>query len=144
MCGPGSELFVWAGDGPPEGDPTSDERWVEVWNHVSLRYRDTPTGRVELPLRCVDTGMGLERLAMILQGVQSVYETDLFVPWTSELSSLWRLDPKTLRRHADHLRSCTVIALDGGRPSNTGRGYVLRRLLRRVLVELWDADPDSS
>ena len=144
MCGPDSELFVWAGDTQPEGDPTTDERWIEVWNHVSLRYRDTPRGRVELPLRCVDTGMGLERLVMILQGVESVYATDLFVPWTSELSGRWGLDAETLRRVSDHLRSCPVIVLDGVRPGNTGRGYVLRRLLRRVLVDLWDSDPTAS
>ena len=144
MCGPDSELFVWAGDGQPEGDPTTDKRWIEVWNHVSLRYQDTPSGRVELPLRCVDTGMGFERLVMILQGVESVYETDLFFPWTSELSGRWGLEPETLRRLSDHLRSCTVIVFDGVCPDNTGRGYVLRLLLRRVLVELWDSDPSGS
>ena len=88
--------------------------------------------------------MGLERLVMILQGVESVYATDLFVPWTSELSGRWGLDAETLRRVSDHLRSCPVIVLDGVRPGNTGRGYVLRRLLRRVLVDLWDSDPTAS
>lgn len=144
MCGPDSELFVWVGPGPPEGNPTTDARWIEVWNHVSLRYQDTPSGRVELPVRCVDTGMGFERLVMILQGVESVYETDVFLPWTSELSSRWGLEPETLWRLSDHLRSCVVIVFDGVRPDNTGRGYVLRRLLRRVLTELWDADPQGS
>jgi alanyl-tRNA synthetase len=144
ICGPDSELFVWADSGQPTGDPTTDERWIEVWNHVSLSYRDTSSGRVELPLRCVDTGMGFERLVMILQGAKSVYETDLFVPWTSELCGRWRLDPETLRRLADHLRSCAVIVFDGVRPDNTGRGYVLRRLLRRVLVELWENDSTAS
>jgi len=144
MCGPDSELFVWVGDGRPEGDPTTDGRWIEVWNHVSLRYQDTTSGRVELPFRCVDTGMGFERLVMIIQGVDSVYETDLFVPWTSALSGRWGLEPAPLRRLSDHLRSCVVIVFDGVRPSNTGRGYVLRRLLRRVLTELWDTNPDGS
>lgn len=143
MCGPDSEMFVWTGSGEPEGRPGSDQRWVEVWNHVSMRYRQTDRGLVELPQLCVDTGVGFERLLMVLQKVGSVYETDLFVPWMRELGR-WPLDEDRKRLLSDHLRSLTVMVSDGVRPSNTGRGYVLRRLLRRVLTELWEREPSGS
>lgn len=81
--------------------------------------------------------MGLERLLMVTQHVRSVYETDLFQPWLSALPSLWRTDQQSLRILTDHLRSAIVVIGDGVRPSNTGRGYVLRRLLRRALAALW-------
>lgn len=143
MCGPDSEMFVWSGGGEPQGDPGSDGRWVEVWNHVSMRYRETRRGLVELPQRRVDTGVGFERLLMLLQGVDSVYETDLFVPLMRELER-WPLEEGRRRLLSDHLRSLTVMVSDGVRPSNTGRGYVLRRLLRRVLTELWQREPTGS
>src|SRR5262249_27791243 len=85
----------------------------------------------------VDTGMGLERLLMVTQQVRSVYETDLFEPWRSVLPSLWRPDQRSLRILADHLRSAIVVIGDGVRPAHTGRGYVLRRVLRRALTTLW-------
>ena len=144
MCGPDSEMFVWTGDSDPEGNPSTDERWVEVWNHVSMRYRENDGGLVELPQRYVDTGMGLERTLMVLQGVDSVYDTDLFTPWTLELDRLWRPDSKRRRLLSDHLRSVTVMCTDDVRPSNTGRGYVLRRLIRRTLTELWDDGGDRT
>ena len=137
MCGPDSEMFVWTGHGHPEGSPLTDGRWVEVWNHVSMRYRENDGGLVELPQRCVDTGMGLERTLMVLQGVGSVYDTDLLVSWTRELDRLWRTDTRRRRLLCDHLRSVTVMCSDGVRPSNSGRGYVLRRLIRRTLTEMW-------
>jgi len=140
-CGPDSELFVWTGDGPPRGTPGTDERWMELWNHVTMRYRRHADGRLEpLPQRNVDTGMGLERLLMVLQGSPSVFGTDVFQPWLSTLPSLWRPDQRSLRVLADHLRASIVIIGDGVRPSSTGRGYVLRRLLRRALTELWRSD----
>jgi alanyl-tRNA synthetase len=142
-CGPDSELFVWTGDGPPQGTPGTDERWMEIWNHVTMRYQRHPDGRLEpLPQRNVDTGMGLERLLMVLQGKPSVFDCDVFQPWMSTLPSLWRPDQRSLRVLADHLRASIVIIADGVRPSNTGRGYVLRRLLRRALTVLWR--PDST
>ena len=136
-CGPDSEIFVWTGDTPPQGSPTTDERWVEVWNHVHMRYHRHEDGTLE-PLRQpgIDTGMGLERLATVLQGHRSVYETDLFEPWTRLLPPLWDLDETSTRLFSDHLRSAVVVIGDGVRPSNTGRGYVLRRLIRRVLTTL--------
>jgi len=136
-CGPDSEIFVWTGDTPPQGSPTTDERWVEVWNHVHMRYHRHEDGTLE-PLRWpgIDTGMGLERLATVLQGHRSVYETDLFEPWTRLLPPLWDRDETSTRLVSDHLRSAVVVIGDGVRPSNTGRGYVLRRLIRRVLTTL--------
>jgi alanyl-tRNA synthetase len=144
-CGPDSEMFVWTGDGPPQGTPGTDERWMELWNHVMMRYRRHADGSLEpLPQRNVDTGMGLERLLMVLQGKPSVFGCDVFQPWMSTLPSLWRPDQRSLRLLADHLRASIVIIADGVRPSNTGRGYVLRRLLRRALTVLWRGDPTRT
>ncbi len=142
-CGPDSEIFVWTGAGPPQGTPGTDGRWMELWNHVTLRYRRRDDGSLEpLPQRSVDTGMGLERLLMIAQGKPSVFDCDVFEPWTSTLPGLW--GTRSLRLLTDHLRASIVIIGDGVRPSNTGRGYVLRRLVRRVLTELWREDRTRS
>jgi alanyl-tRNA synthetase len=137
-CGPDSEIFVWTGDTPPSGTPGTDPRWVEVWNHVRMRYHRHPDGGLE-PLKQsnVDTGMGLERMLMVLQGKRSVYECDVFEPWMRTVSGLWRLDELSTRLVVDHLRSSVVVIGDGVRPRNTGRGYVLRRLIRRLLTTLW-------
>jgi len=140
-CGPDSEIFAWTGDGPPEGSPGSDDRWLELWNHVTMRYyrhRDGSLSPLSQP--SVDTGMGLERLVMVVQGKGSVFETDVFAPWLAVLPGLWRPDLRSLRVITDHLRSAIVVVGDGVRPSNTGRGYVLRRLLRRSLTALWRSD----
>jgi alanyl-tRNA synthetase len=140
-CGPDSEIFIWTGDGPPQGTPGTDERWMELWNHVSMRYRRHADGSLEpLPQRNVDTGMGLERLLMVLQGNRSVFECDVFEPWVSTLHGLWQPDRQSARLLTDHLRASTVITGDGVLPSSTGRGYVLRRLLRRALTVLWRTD----
>jgi alanyl-tRNA synthetase len=140
-CGPDSELFAWTGDGPPQGRPTTDERWMELWNHVTMRFRRYSDGRLEpLPRPNVDTGMGLERLLMITQGVPSVFGTDVFRPWMTTLPGLWQPDERSLRLLTDHLRASIVIIGDGILPSSTGRGYVLRRLLRRALTVLWRPD----
>jgi alanyl-tRNA synthetase len=141
-CGPDSEIFVWTGDEPPLGPPTTDDRWVEVWNHVLMRYRRLDDGSL-LPLDHpnVDTGMGLERLAMALQGTSSIFDTELFEGWTRGLVDLWGLRDDTLRIVCDHLRSSIVVVADGVRPSNVQRGYVLRRLVRRSLTTLWSRDP---
>jgi alanyl-tRNA synthetase len=144
-CGPDSELFVWTGNGPPEGTPGTDGRWMELWNHVTMRYRRLEDGSLEpLPQRSVDTGMGTERLLMILQQQTSVFGTDVFEPWMDTLPSLWQLDDRSLRLVTDHLRASTVIIGDGVMPSNTSRGYVLRRLIRRVLTTLWREDRTRS
>src|SRR5262245_6169523 len=144
-CGPDSEMFVWTGAGPPQGTPGTDGRWMELWNHVTMRYQRHPDGHLEpLPQFSVDTGMGLERLRMVLEGQPSVFETDVFQPWLSTLPGLWQPDQRSLRLLTDHLRASIVIIGDGVRPSNTGHGYVLRRLLRRVLTTLWRDDTTRS
>lgn len=150
LCGTDSELFVWTGStGPsgtgPQGTPGTDERWVEVWNHVMLRYRRLDGGTlVPLSQPCVDTGMGLERLVMLLQGQDSVFGTDLLRPWTDTVSRLWPLEETSLRLVTDHLRSSVVVVGDGVTPSSTGRGYVLRRLVRRGMTTLWRDDPGRT
>ncbi|MER6241801.1 alanine--tRNA ligase-related protein [Streptomyces griseorubiginosus] len=142
-CGPDSEIFVWTGDTPPRGTPTTDPRWVEIWNHVVMRYRRLDDGSLQpLARPAVDTGMGLERLVTVLQGRDSVHDTDLFEPWKRLLP--WSLDEPSLRLVSDHLRSAVVVIGDGVRPSNTGRGYVLRRLVRRLLTTLRREDPSRA
>jgi len=146
-CGPDSEIFVWTGDvgTPPQGTPTTDPRWVEIWNHVNMRHRRHEDGTLEpLPQSSIDTGMGLERLTTVLQGHRSVYDTDLFEPWLRLLPPLWDLDEPSTRLVCDHLRSSIVVLGDGVRPSNTGRGYVLRRLIRRLLTTLRRDDPSRT
>jgi alanyl-tRNA synthetase len=145
LCGTDSELFVWTGSTPPQGTPGSDGRWVELWNHVMLRYRRLDDGTlVPLPRPCVDTGMGLERLVTILQGQDSVFGCDLLRPWTGTVGRLWPLPETSLRLVTDHLRSSVVVVGDGVTPSSTGRGYVLRRLVRRTLTSLWRDDPSRT
>jgi alanyl-tRNA synthetase len=144
-CGPDAELFVWTGGGRPAGTPGTDDRWLELWNHVTMRYLRRPDGSLEpLPQCSVDTGMGLERLMMVLQHTGSVYETDLFAPWTRVVPRLWPGEQHSVRVVMDHLRSALVVIGDGVRPSNTGRGYVLRRLVRRALTQLWRTDDSRT
>ncbi len=146
LCGTDSELFVWTGDSSlPQGTPGTDGRWVELWNHVMLRYRRLEDGTlVPLPRPCVDTGMGLERLVTILQGQDSVFGCDLLQPWTRTVGRLWPVEETSLRLVTDHLRSSVVVIGDGMTPSSTGRGYVLRRLVRRTLTSLWRDDPSRT
>jgi alanyl-tRNA synthetase len=145
LCGPDSEIFVWTGQNPPTGDPETDPRWVEVWNHVSIQYRRHDDGTLQpLEQQNVDTGMGFDRLLMLLQGKDSVYGTDLFRPWAETVLPLWDLQGQDGRVVCDHLRSSLVVLAEGVRPSNKGRGYVLRRLLRRVLTILWQQDPSRT
>lgn len=144
-CGPDSEIFVWTGDGPPTGTPGGDERWMEVWNHVRMGYHRHDDGRLEpLPQPNIDTGMGLERLEMVLRGGRSVFEGDGLTPWVAAIRDRWPLDPGSRRIVSDHLRSAVVVLGDGVRPANTGRGYVLRRLVRRALTALWRDDPTRT
>lgn len=142
-CGPDSELFAWTGDDPPQGTPGTDGRWMELWNHVTMNYwRHDDDSLEALPQRSVDTGMGLERLLMVVQGQPSVFDCDVLQPWRTALTGLWQPDQRSLRLLTDHLRSSIAIIGDGVTPSTTGRGYVLRRLLRRALTLLWR--PDST
>jgi alanyl-tRNA synthetase len=144
-CGPDSEIFVWTGDRPPSGTPGTDERWLELWNHVTMWYERLDDGSLRpLRQRSVDTGMGLERLMTVLQGKESVFETDLFEPWLRVVPKLWPVSQRPVRVVSDHLRSAIVVIGDGVRPASNGRGYVLRRLVRRVLTELWRTDSSRS
>jgi alanyl-tRNA synthetase len=140
-CGPCTEIFFDHGPdvpGGPPGTPEEDgDRYIEIWNLVFMQYnRDTSGELTPLPKPSVDTGMGLERLAAILQGVHSNYEIDLFrnlIKAAAEVTGAADLNSKSLRVIADHIRACAFLIVDGVIPSNEGRGYVLRRIIRRAI-----------
>ena len=140
-CGPCSEIFYDHGEhipGGPPGSPEEDgDRFIEIWNHVFMQFDMQPDGSVkQLPAPCVDTGMGLERLAAILQHVHSNYEIDLFdklVRAASRETGEQDLANKSLRVIADHIRATAFLVADGVIPSNEGRGYVQRRIVRRAI-----------
>ncbi len=142
-CGPCSEIFydhgpeVWGGlPGTPEED---GDRWIEIWNLVFDQFEDLPDGsRIPLKKKCIDTGMGLERISAILQGVHSNYDIDLFRNIIKDIADLANSDPNGPLKAshnviADHLRSTAFLIADGVLPSNEGRGYVLRRIMRRAM-----------
>jgi alanyl-tRNA synthetase len=140
-CGPCSEIFYDHGPdvaGGPPGSPDEDgDRYVEIWNLVFMQFNRTADGAMTpLPKPSVDTGMGLERLAAVLQGVHSNYDIDLFralVDRAAELAGRSDKDNASLRVIADHIRACAFLVVDGVLPSNEGRGYVLRRIIRRAI-----------
>ncbi|GLQ87614.1 alanine--tRNA ligase [Dyella flagellata] len=144
-CGPCSEIFYDHGPevaGGPPGSPDEDgDRYIEIWNLVFMQFDRAPDGTLSpLPAPCVDTGMGLERLAAVLQHVHSNYEIDLFqhlIKVAAELTHTPDLANKSLRVIADHIRACSFLIVDGVLPSNEGRGYVLRRIIRRALRHGW-------
>jgi alanyl-tRNA synthetase len=134
-CGPDSEIFYWTGDGPVHGEPATDPRWVEIGNNVFMQYAGDEHGRLtELPQRNVDIGIGFERLVTVVGGHESVYDTDLFADVVEHVRRLSRhRDSRSERIVSDHLRSSAMLIADGVLPSNSGRGYVLRRLIRRLV-----------
>jgi len=140
-CGPCSEIFYDHGPevpGGPPGSPDEDgDRYVEIWNLVFMQYDRSADGvLVPLPKPSVDTGMGLERVAAVMQGVDSNYDIDLFkalIRAAAEITGTRELDSPSLRVIADHIRACTFLIIDGVVPSNEGRGYVLRRIIRRAI-----------
>ncbi|MBT5739682.1 alanine--tRNA ligase [Candidatus Woesearchaeota archaeon] len=138
-CGPSSEMFYWTGDSDaPVKFDEEDERWVEIWNDVFMAYNKSEDGSItKLKQQNVDTGMGLERTAAVLLGKKSAYETDLFQPIIKKIVSLSGKDyednKKAMRIIADHLRAATFVLAEGLEPSNTDRGYILRRLIRRAI-----------
>ncbi|MEI2796577.1 alanine--tRNA ligase [Pseudoxanthomonas sp. F11] len=144
-CGPCTEIFYDHGEhiaGGPPGSPDEDgDRYIEIWNNVFMQFDRQPDGTlVPLPAPCVDTGMGLERLAAVLQHVHTNYEIDLFqglIRQAAELTGTTDLENKSLRVIADHIRACSFLIVDGVLPSNEGRGYVLRRIIRRALRHGW-------
>jgi len=144
-CGPCTEIFFDHGAdiaGGPPGSPDEDgDRYIEIWNLVFMQFDRAPDGTLSpLPAPCVDTGMGLERLAAVLQHVHSNYEIDLFahlIAEAGEFTGTADLGNKSLRVIADHIRACSFLIVDGVLPSNEGRGYVLRRIIRRALRHGW-------
>lgn len=140
-CGPCTEIFydhgehIWGGrPGTPEED---GDRFIEIWNIVFMQYNRQSDGAMNpLPKPSVDTGMGIERIAAIMQGVHSNYEIDIFqalIKKTAEILGVTDLENKSLRVISDHIRSCAFLIVDGVMPSNEGRGYVLRRIIRRAV-----------
>jgi len=140
-CGPCSEIFydhgpgVWGG---PPGSPEEDgDRYIEIWNLVFMQFeRDAAGNMTPLPRPCVDTGMGLERIAAVLQGVHSNYDIDLFrnlIAAAARETATADLSDNSLKVIADHIRACAFLIVDGIIPGNEGRGYVLRRIVRRAL-----------
>jgi alanyl-tRNA synthetase len=142
-CGPCSEIFIDRGEhiwGGPPGSPEEDgDRFLEFWNLVFMQYEQvTPEQRVDLPRPSIDTGMGLERMASVLQGVESVFETDMFRHLIEATAAALGQGPAkdniaSYRVIADHLRASSFLISDGVLPSNEGRGYVLRRIMRRAM-----------
>lgn len=142
-CGPCSEIFFDHGDkipGGPPGSPDEDgDRFIEIWNLVFMQFEQiAPGNRNPLPHPSIDTGMGLERIAAVLQGTHDNYEIDLFVSLIRAIADLTGADPHgehkaSLRVIADHLRASSFLIADGVLPSNEGRGYVLRRIMRRAM-----------
>ncbi len=140
-CGPCSEIFYDHGEdvpGGPPGTPEEDgDRYIEIWNLVFMQYdRDAAGNMNPLPHPSVDTGMGLERLAAVLQGVHNNYDIDLFkhlIAAIAKLAGTDDLQNTSLRVIADHIRACAFLVTDGVVPSNEGRGYVLRRIIRRAI-----------
>ncbi|MFG1417569.1 alanine--tRNA ligase [Xanthobacter sp. V0B-10] len=142
-CGPCSEIFFDHGPhipGGPPGSPDEDgDRFIEIWNLVFMQYEQLPGGeRLVLPRPSIDTGMGLERISAVLQGTHDNYETDLMRALIGEVAELTNVDPDgpqkaSHRVIADHLRASVFLTADGVLPSNEGRGYVLRRIMRRAM-----------
>ncbi|MDM7860093.1 alanine--tRNA ligase [Alteromonas sp. ASW11-36] len=140
-CGPCSEIFYDHGEhiwGGPPGSPEEDgDRFIEIWNLVFMQFNRQADGTMEpLPKPSIDTGMGLERISAIMQNVHSNYEIDLFqalIKAAAEIVGTADIENKSLRVIADHIRSCAFLICDGAMPSNEGRGYVLRRIIRRAV-----------
>ena len=136
-CGPDTEMFYDTGKEAcgPDCQPSCDcGKYVEIWNNVFMEYFKDKNGYSKLKQKNVDTGLGLERATMLLQGKETPYDTEIFEPIMKKLEELQKIDKIESRRIiAEHLRSSMMIICDGGRPSNIDRGYVLRRLIRRMI-----------
>jgi alanyl-tRNA synthetase len=140
-CGPSTEIFWDHGDdipGGPPGSPDDDlDRYIEIWNLVFMQFERDSSGKMTpLPKPSIDTGMGLERVAAVMQGVHNNYDIDLFqhlIKAAAKIIGVTDLSENSLKVVADHIRSCAFLVVDGVLPSNEGRGYVLRRIIRRAL-----------
>ncbi len=143
-CWPDTEIFYWMGEGkPPRGSNkwTDSKMWMEIWNNVFMQYNRLDANTLEnLPAQCVDTGMGVERCTVTLNGMKSVYETDCFASVLLKIRSIVGNDNYTERSAriiADHLRTATHMIADGVTPKNIDQGYILRRLIRRAIREAY-------
>jgi alanyl-tRNA synthetase len=141
-CGPDTEMFYWVGKEPaPEKFDPENKLWVEIWNDVFMQYNKTDDGIFEpLKQKNVDTGMGLERVVAVLQGKQSPYETELFIPMFKKLDEIRKTEYTDSRSASEriiveHIRTATFMLADGLIPSNVDQGYILRRLIRRAIRE---------
>lgn len=139
-CGPDTEIFYWVGTGEPRGNKgTNPDDWMEIWNNVFMQFNKKADGTLELlPAKNVDTGMGLERTLAVINNKKTVYETDLFENTLEHIKRIVgteNYNERGARIIADHLRTAVHMIADGVKPSNTDRGYVLRRLLRRAIRE---------
>ena len=140
-CGPCTEIFWDHGPDVPGGPPGSEnddlDRYIEIWNLVFMQYEKSADGKMNpLPKPSIDTGMGLERISAVMQGVHSNYEIDIFkdlINATAKITGYKDKNNDSLKVISDHIRSCSFLILDGVTPSNEGRGYVLRRIIRRAL-----------
>ena len=141
-CGPDTEIFYWVGEGAPEGNKgTHPKQWMEIWNNVFMQYNRVDADTLEtLPAPCVDTGMGLERTIVTLNGLKNVYETDAFAPVLGRIRDIVGADhysERSARIIADHVRAATHMIADGVVPKNVDQGYILRRLIRRAIREFY-------
>ena len=147
-CGPDTEMFYDTGKPAcgPDCQPSCDcGKYVEIWNNVFMEYYKDKNGYSKLKQRNVDTGLGLERMTMLLQGKETPFDTELFLPVMEKIQELQKVDHIESRRIiAEHLRSSMMIIADGGRPSNIDRGYVLRRLIRRMIRHMNKLQIDLS
>ena len=147
-CGPDTEMFYDTGKPAcgPDCQPSCDcGKYVEIWNNVFMEYYKDKNGYSKLKQRNVDTGLGLERMTMLLQGKETPFDTELFLPVMEKIQELQKVDSIESRRIiAEHLRSSMMIIADGGRPSNIDRGYVLRRLIRRMIRHMNKLQIDLS
>jgi alanyl-tRNA synthetase len=137
-CGPDTEIFYWVGEGDPEGNKgTHPKQWMEIWNNVFMQYNRTNETTLEkLPAPCVDTGMGLERTIVTLNGLKNVYETDAFADVLQMIRGIVgaeRYQERSARIIADHVRAAVHMIADGAIPKNVDQGYILRRLIRRAI-----------
>ena len=147
-CGPDTEMFYDTGKPAcgPDCQPSCDcGKYVEIWNNVFMEYYKDKNGYSKLKQQNVDTGLGLERMTMLLQGKETPFDTELFLPVMEKIKELQKVDNIESRRIiAEHLRSSMMIIADGGRPSNIDRGYVLRRLIRRMIRHMNKLQIDLS
>lgn len=139
-CGPDTEIFYWVGEGEPQGNKgTYSKQWMEIWNNVFMQFNKKSDGTLEsLPAQNVDTGMGLERTLAVINGKKTTYDTDFFVNTLEHIKRIVgenNYNERGARIIADHLRTAVHMIADGVKPSNTDRGYVLRRLIRRAIRE---------